>query len=445
MLIIIYAYEDIYMKNIDIIQKSIDYIEENLKSEISAEFLAEMAGFSLFHYYRIFQKIVGIPVMQYMTRRKLLHAAYAISNGSKVIDTALLYGFKTNAGFYKAFMNEFNCSPLEYVNRHVVKHPYRINLKQEEHIILTKKRIAEVLVNWNMQNEEIKDYYYSGTDNRADSQWNIGDKYTIKVGTNLPRLKRHLEISRKLSDAGFEIALPFKTKEGEDYYFDGDIYFYIESKIIGLPINGEGVYKDPSLARHIGEVIGQLDLLLAEYDDEFIHSEPDMLLDVRNNAIPKVKLIANKIQDNFYDEYLDGFSQIYDRLPKQLIHKNLCPNNFIMRNEKIIGITDYELSEKKIRIFEPCYAATAILSENFRNMCLDQKIWIAILNNIVHGYDSVVKLSETEKAAIPYVIYSIQMICISYFAEMDKFEELAKTNIDMLEWLIHHLEINPVF
>ena len=43
------------MDNRTIIQQSLDYIEDNLQTEITAAELAEMAGFSLFHYYRLFQ------------------------------------------------------------------------------------------------------------------------------------------------------------------------------------------------------------------------------------------------------------------------------------------------------------------------------------------------------------------------------------------------------
>ena len=38
------------MENIDIIQKSIDYIEANLKNELNAEVLAKRAAFSVFYY-----------------------------------------------------------------------------------------------------------------------------------------------------------------------------------------------------------------------------------------------------------------------------------------------------------------------------------------------------------------------------------------------------------
>jgi len=98
------------------IQKSIDYIEDNLKSEITAKELSNMAGFSLFHYYRLFQSSVGMPVMQYISRRKLLNALYDMHCGEKMITVALLYGFETQAGFYKAFVREFGYTPTELLN-----------------------------------------------------------------------------------------------------------------------------------------------------------------------------------------------------------------------------------------------------------------------------------------------------------------------------------------
>ena len=104
------------------IQKTLDYIDEHLKTDICAEELSRMAGFSLFHFYRLFQSAVGMPVMQYISRRRLLYAIYEIGmdrslkmytdhfqtdtdtsageRSRKMIDVALEYGFETYAGFY---------------------------------------------------------------------------------------------------------------------------------------------------------------------------------------------------------------------------------------------------------------------------------------------------------------------------------------------------------
>lgn len=91
------------MRYLDIIQDSLDHIEDNLRADITPEELSDRAGFSLYHYYRLFQQVVGLPVKQYMVWRRLLWVAYEMSQGKKQIDAALEYGFSTSAGLYKAF------------------------------------------------------------------------------------------------------------------------------------------------------------------------------------------------------------------------------------------------------------------------------------------------------------------------------------------------------
>ena len=94
------------MDNRSVIQQSLDYIEDNLKAEITAAELAEMAHLSLFYYYRVFQQVTGLPVMQYIQRRRLLHGVCAMKQGSGKLDAALNHGFDTYAGFYKAFCRD---------------------------------------------------------------------------------------------------------------------------------------------------------------------------------------------------------------------------------------------------------------------------------------------------------------------------------------------------
>ena len=142
------------------IQKSIDYIEENLKSEFTVEELSEIAGFSLFHFYRLFRTAVGMPVMQYVARRRLLHGIYEIECGRLMIDVALDYGFSTYAGFYKAFVREFGCTPIHFTKMYKVKKPYRIHLFEEEHIMVTHKKITELLNHCELQGETVRDIFY---------------------------------------------------------------------------------------------------------------------------------------------------------------------------------------------------------------------------------------------------------------------------------------------
>lgn len=116
------------MNYVQLIQETLDYIDENILEDITVEDLAKQAGFSTYHYYRVFTSLVGIPVMEYITRRKLQFALFDLKNGKKVLDTALNYGFETHAGFTKAFKKSFGYPPSFYRIHAPIGMPQRINL-----------------------------------------------------------------------------------------------------------------------------------------------------------------------------------------------------------------------------------------------------------------------------------------------------------------------------
>lgn len=431
------------MKYIDIMQESIDYIEENLKSELLASELAQKAGFSLFHYYRLFQGVTGIPVMQYILRRKLCNSIYEISNGNKMIDVALNYGFDTHAGFFKAFKREYGCSPTQYIKKYKVIKPYKINLMQEEHVMITDKKLKSILANWELEEPvEIKDFYYESTGNKSENKWIVNDNFIIKVGTNVLGLKQHIAVSKSIAEAGMGVSIPVLTKDKNDYYIDGELYFYLTNRIQGQCMKSSESYVGyyESNSRYLGEIIGQLHLILQKHDKELICNEPNIYEDIKGWAIPKVKKYMN-LPSSFYADYLEKFEKLYVCLPKHIIHRDPNPSNIIMKDGRLAGFIDFEFAERNVRIFDICYAATSILSESFaENDCNKLEKWFVILKNIISGYDSICKLSIEEKQAIPYVIYSIQMIFIAYFSDKDKYIELVDVNKKMLNWLYENRE-----
>ncbi|MBQ8546947.1 MAG: phosphotransferase, partial [Lachnospiraceae bacterium] len=142
------------------------------------------------------------------------------------------------------------------------------------------------------------------------------------------------------------------------------------------------------------------------------------------------------VPEQVFRDYEETFGALYEKLPKQVIHRDPNPGNIILAEDKW-GFIDFELSEKNVRIFDPCYAATAILSESFEagNEVKLAK-WVQIYKNIITGYDDVVKLTVEEKAAIPYVVLSNQLLALAWFAGQEKFAELYETNKKMTEWMI---------
>ena len=97
-------------------QKIIQYIDAHIKDEIRITEIAELAGYSENHVYKLFKVYSPYPVMEYIRRKKLYAAANEMYTGRKLLDIALDYGFASPAGFYKAFKSVMGCSPSEYKN-----------------------------------------------------------------------------------------------------------------------------------------------------------------------------------------------------------------------------------------------------------------------------------------------------------------------------------------
>ncbi len=97
------------------ISECIEFIEENIKSDLTPEVIANQCGYSAFHFSRIFNINKEITLMEYVKKRRLSLAAIDLFKGGRIIDIALDYGFETHNGFSKAFKKEFGFSPKQYI------------------------------------------------------------------------------------------------------------------------------------------------------------------------------------------------------------------------------------------------------------------------------------------------------------------------------------------
>lgn len=421
------------MDNRKTIQSILDYIENNLKTEINMDELCDMAGYSYVHFCRLFSHYVGLSPSEYITRRKLIHAVYDMSNGITKVDIALSYGFETYAGFYKAFKREFICSPSEFIKSYKNEKPYKINILQEEHIMISKNKIQKLLSYWTLQGENISNIYNENTGRQSENAYYVGNDYVIKFSANYGSIKNSISIANSLAKSDLPVAEIVKTVDDSDYLQNGELYFVVTKRIKGSQLKCEHIFKNTDIAYLIGENIAKLHNSLKTFDESNYR---------KANILEDVKSVLPKVQDSVYlsDDFLKKFSIVYDKLPMQIIHRDINPSNMIFEGGEFKGFIDFDLTEVNIRIFDICYCATAILSECFNNTDIDKSKWLEIFDNLVKGYESITPLSKYEKQALPYVIYSIQIICIAYFSQFDKFDSLTKINIDMLKWIKNKFE-----
>lgn len=87
------------MDNCTGFQHALDYMEENLGGELTAENAACAAGMPEHHFRRLFSLMTGMTPGEYIRARRLTVAAADIRRGMKVIDAGLKYGYDSPDSF----------------------------------------------------------------------------------------------------------------------------------------------------------------------------------------------------------------------------------------------------------------------------------------------------------------------------------------------------------
>ena len=83
--------------------ESLDYLEANLDGEIRLDELGRLAGCSAYHFQRMFSYLAGVPLNEYIRRRRMTRAAADLRKGERVLDVALRYGYDSPTAFNRAF------------------------------------------------------------------------------------------------------------------------------------------------------------------------------------------------------------------------------------------------------------------------------------------------------------------------------------------------------
>lgn len=100
-----------------VISELIEWINENLETELNVSIIAKKAGYSKWHLQRLFKRLTGLTIAEYIRRMRLNHAAILLkSSDTPIFDIALKYNFDSQASFTRAFKRQFSKTPFHYRN-----------------------------------------------------------------------------------------------------------------------------------------------------------------------------------------------------------------------------------------------------------------------------------------------------------------------------------------
>jgi AraC family transcriptional regulator len=97
------------------IEEVMRYIRHHIDKPLDRETLADVAGFSVPHFHRVFTAHVGESAISYVRRVRLERAGRKLRMGAvDITEVALAAGYDSHAAFSKAFRQYFGLSPREF-------------------------------------------------------------------------------------------------------------------------------------------------------------------------------------------------------------------------------------------------------------------------------------------------------------------------------------------
>lgn len=172
--------------------QAMQYIEDHLGEEIDSKELAKIALTSETYFKRLFSFLSGMPLSDYIRKRRLTQAAFELKQSDiKVIDLALKYGYTSPDAFTKAFQQVHGVTPTaaRELNSHLKSYPmltFRLTIqggKPMNYRLVEKETFTaagyktEAVVNSEGESEDILSFLGSLTDEHFTKLKNISNGY----------------------------------------------------------------------------------------------------------------------------------------------------------------------------------------------------------------------------------------------------------------------------
>jgi AraC family transcriptional regulator len=96
---------------IAVLNRVVEYVEQNLDDEIDILALAISLGTTEYHLRRMFSSLAGMPLSEYIRRRRMSVAAAEVLGDGDLLGIAVRYGYGSTEAFGRAFRAVHGASP----------------------------------------------------------------------------------------------------------------------------------------------------------------------------------------------------------------------------------------------------------------------------------------------------------------------------------------------
>lgn len=266
--------------------------------------------------------------------------------------------------------------------------------------------MQKVLKQWETGTAEARQIYRTA--------WDVDGRYVLKVYEDRKALEKNILLSDILVAQGIPAAKVIRTREGKDYAsLDGHFYLLTEK----LP--GKNLREcDETLACRMGETIGRLHLAFRECEGRLEVWDNSLLAELEGWVFEELdKNGWEAVERDAYEGTVERLRRDFDRLPRQIIHRDVHFGNFLFDRGEFCGYIDFDLTQRNIRIFDLCYFLSGLMSEEDGSNP-GREEWLGITKAVFAGYEERIPLLPEEKRAAPFVMEGIELLCAAYFVKI---------------------------
>jgi len=100
-----------------LVRNVVDFIDENLRQDLTLDYIADHFFISKFHLSRVFRRYMGVTPHSYISQRRLFRARQLLYDGQHPSEVYRLCGYGDYSVFYRAFRERYGVSPRQILPR----------------------------------------------------------------------------------------------------------------------------------------------------------------------------------------------------------------------------------------------------------------------------------------------------------------------------------------
>lgn len=261
------------------------------------------------------------------------------------------------------------------------------------------------------------------------SAWDVGGRYILKRGGVLAVLEKSMRLSELLLAKDIPAPEYVPTATGEFFIEADGAYFTLMRRIPGEHIDP---YKGKPYENGVvlGKLVARLHTTLQEIPDDFDCPDADCMRNLDEYIVPEIHVTKTLL------EYARAFGPLYEKLPRQLIHRDVHTSNMLFDRGVFTGWLDFDNSERNARLHDLCYLGATMLVGNYRKR-RRLRAWKEIFRGVLRGYGEIHALTMEERAAVPYMFVHIELLFAAFFSKAGQ-DKISQKCLNMTKWLYRH-------